>query len=199
MGKWCALGSLVVPSSRPTKADRTRRDIVAAAIEVWADDNVASLGEVAGRAGVGRTTLNRYFGDRSLLVRAVDDECRARYAAAVARARLTEGSGRDALLRICTELIQLGPVLGLVFADNALVDPDTWDGPEESPLGVVIERGLQDGSLAADLPADWIGTFTWTSLFAAQLVVSTGSRTWHEAAGLLTRTLTAGVAARMNP
>lgn len=187
----------IVPPNRPTKADRTRRDIVAAAVEVWADDNAASLGEVADRAGVGRTTLNRYFSDRSLLVRAVDDECRARYAAAVARARVTEDSGRDALLRICTELIQLGPVLGLVFADNALVDPDTWDGEEESPLGAVIGRGLQDGSLAADLPADWIGTFAWTSLFAAHLVVSTGNRTWHEAAGLLTRTLSAGVAGRM--
>ncbi|MFT4166164.1 MAG: TetR/AcrR family transcriptional regulator [Microlunatus sp.] len=186
-----------MPPNRPTKADRTRRDIIAAAIEVWAGDNAASLGEVADRAGIGRTTLNRYFTDRSLLVRAVDDECRARYAAAVDRARPVEDSGRDALLRICTELLQLGPVLGLVFADNALVDPDSWDGEGESPLGAVIDRGHRDGSLAVDLPADWVGTFVWTSLFAAHLVVSTGSRTWHEAAGLLTRTLTAGVAGRM--
>lgn len=187
----------LVPPRRSTKADRTRRDIIAAAIEVWATDNAASLGEVADRAGVGRTTLNRYFSDRLILVRAVDDECRARYGAAVARARPAEDSGRDALLRICAELLQLGPVLGLVFADNALVDPDSWDGDEENPLGVVIERGYRDGSLAVDLPADWVGTFVWTSLFAAHLVVSAGSRTWHEAAGLLTRTLTAGVAGRM--
>jgi hypothetical protein len=48
--------------------------------------------------------------------------------------------------------------------------------------------------LATDLPPDWIGTFVWTSLFAAHLVVRAGTSTWHEAAGLLTRTLTSGLA-----
>ena len=179
---------------RSTKADRTRRDIVGAAVEVWAGDNTASLGLVADRAGVGRTTLNRYFAGRTQLVRAVDEESRTRYAAAVARSRPGDGSGREALLRLCTELLQLGPVLGLVFADNAVIDPDTWFDDEDDPLGVIIGRGYADRSLAPDLPGDWLGTFVWTSLFAAHLVISSGSRTWHEAAGLLTRTLDAGIA-----
>jgi AcrR family transcriptional regulator len=183
-----------VTSTGPSKAERTRRDIVAAAIEVWADDNAASLGDVARHGGVGRTTLNRYFSDRAQLIAAVDQECAVRYGAAVVRSRLGEGTGRDALLRMCTELIQLGPVLGLVFADNALVDPDTWFDEEDDPLGAAVGRGYEDGSLAVDLPADWIGTFVWTSLFAAHLVVSSGTHTWHEAAGLLTRTLTSGLA-----
>ena len=177
----------------PSKAERTRRDIVDAAIEVWAGDNAASLGDVAQQAGVGRTTLNRYFTDRAQLVAEVDRECAARYRAAVVRSRPAEGSGRDALLRMCTELIQLGPVLGLVFADKALVDPDTWFD-DDDPLGAAVARGYADASLAAELPGDWIGTFVWTSLFAAHLVVSSGSHTWHEAAGLLTRTLTSGLA-----
>jgi AcrR family transcriptional regulator len=184
-----------VTDAKPSKADRTRRDIVAAAVEVWAADNTASLGEVADRAGVGRTTLNRYFTDRAQLIRAVDEECRVRYVAAIARSRPGEGSGRDALLRMCTELIQLGPVLGLVFADNALVDPDTWGDGEDDPLEATIVRGYQDGSLATDLPGDWIGTVVWTSLFAAHLVIASGRRTWHEAADLLIRTLTFGIAA----
>lgn len=182
-----------VSDQRATKADRTRRDVVTAALEVWADDNTASLGLIAERAGVGRTTLNRYFTDRAELVAAVDDECRRRYEAAVARSRPSEGSGHDALLRMCTELLQLGPVLGLVFADGALVDPDTWSDEEDDPLGQVIARGCEDGSLATDLPGDWIGTFVWTSLFAGHLVVRSGTRTWHEAAGLLTRTLTSSL------
>lgn len=182
-----------VRDPRPSKADRTRRDIVAAAIDVWAGDNTASLGEVAERAGVGRTTLNRYFTDRARLVGAVDEECRTRYVAAVTRSRPVDGSGREALLRLCTELLQLGPVLGIVFADNALVDPDSWFEEDTDPLEMVIARGFADGSLATDLPGDWIATFVWTSLFAAQLMVSEGSRTWHESAGLLTRTLTSGL------
>lgn len=164
-----------------------------AAVDAWAADNSAALGVVAERAGVGRTTLNRYFSDRAQLVGAVDQECRARYAAAVARARPREGSGLEALLRMCTELIQLGPVLGIVFADNALVDPESWYADGEDPLGMVIMRSSADGSISTELPADWVGTVVWTSLFAAHLVVRSGTRTWHEAAGLLTRTLTSGL------
>lgn len=86
-------------------------------------------------------------------------------------------------------------MLGVVFADNALVDPDTWFAEDDDPLGVVVRRGYADGSLATDLPPEWIGTFVWTSLFAAHLVIRAGTSTWHEAAGLLTRTLTSGLAA----
>ncbi len=170
--------------------------MVAAAIECWGEDNTASLGRVAERAGVGRTTLNRYFTDRALLVAAVDAECRDRYAAAVARARPDEGTGLTALLRIGTELLQLGGVLGLTFADNALIDPDRWYDEDEDPLGRVMARGMTDGSIASDLPASWIGTFTWTSLFAGWLVIRSGELTSHEAAHVLTRTLGAGLAPR---
>ena len=55
-------------------------------------------------------------------------------------------------------------------------------------LGPVIARGCADGSLAADLPEVWTSTFVWTLLFTAHLRVRGGTRTWHEAAGLLTHT-----------
>lgn len=179
--------------TRLTRSDRTRRDIVDSAIEVWAEDNTASLGAVAEGAGVGRTTLNRYFTDRARLISAVDEECRSRYVTAMNHSRIEEGSGRDAVLRICTELLHLGPVLGLVFSDNALVSPDGWFTEEEDPLGIAIGRGYADGSLDSTLPGDWVGTFVWTSLFAAQIGVGSGVRTAHEAAMLLTRTLSHGV------
>lgn len=178
----------------PAKARRTRRDIVAAAIECWAADNTRSLGEVAEAAGVGRTTLNRYFTNRAQLVAAVDDACHTRFAEALIRSRPGEDTGLAALQRACTEIVQLGPVLGLIFADNALVDPDTWGDPDT--LGVMIVRGQSDGSIAADLPADWVAVHTWTTLFAAQLMLQTGTATSHEVGQLLTRTLATGVAPR---
>lgn len=180
-------------TTRLTKADRTRRDVLAAAIEVWAEDNTASLGDVADRAGVGRTTLNRYYPDRAHLLDAVDQECRARFLAAFGRSRPSEGPGHEALMRICTELIELGPVLALVFADNALVDPDTWHAERNDPLEEVISRGYADGTIDPELSSDWIIAIVWTSLVAAHLLIGSGARTRHEAAGLLTRTLTSGL------
>lgn len=180
------------------KAERTRRDIVAAAIECWAVDNTASLSAVAAAAGVGRTTVNRYFAERAQLVEAVDAECRGRFGAAMRSARLSEGLGLDGLSRASGAIVELGPVLGLIFADNALVDPDTWpdaDGPEA--MGAVIVRGQADGSIAADVPVEWVATLTWTSLFAAWLVIKSEGLTRHEATSLMIRTLASGIAARV--
>jgi AcrR family transcriptional regulator len=190
----------MVARAQSGRAARTRRDIVSAAIVCWSADNTASLGSVADTAGVGRTTVNRYFSDRAQLVAAVDVECRERFTAACSRARPDEGTGLEALQRVCTEIVQLGEVLGLIFADNALVDPDTWDGdttdgsPASDPIGALVLRGQSDGSLAVDLPADWVATQTWTSLFAAWLMIQSGTLTTHEVGRLLTRTLARGVA-----
>lgn len=183
-----------MPTPPAGKALRTRRDIVQAAIESWAVQNAGSLGDVAEAAGVGRTTVNRYFPSRAALVAAVDDECRTRFAAAVQHARPDDGTGLAALQRVCGEIVQLGPVLGLIFADNALVDPDTWGaGSGPDALAVVVGRGQADGSIAADLPEGWVITHTWTSLFGTWLVIRSGSATTAEASRLLVRTLAGGI------
>lgn len=183
-------------AASPTdRSSRTRRDVVDAAIEVWSSDNTASLGAVATAAGVGRTTLNRYFTDRAALLAAVDAECRLRFAQAAERADPGTGSGLDQLTRLCLELLALGPVLGLVFADNAVVDPDSWGTEEEDdPFVRAVVQGQADGSLAGDLPVEWVITHVWTSLFGAWLVISGGSPLRHEAGRLLVRTLERGLA-----
>ena len=50
---------------------RTRRAIVEAAIGVISDNPTAPLSEIAEAAGVGRSTLHRYFPERTDLLRAV--------------------------------------------------------------------------------------------------------------------------------
>ncbi|WP_375423143.1 TetR/AcrR family transcriptional regulator [uncultured Friedmanniella sp.] len=184
-----------MPTPPPAgKSARTRRDLVQAAIESWSVDNTRSLGEVAHAAGVGRTTLNRYFPSRAALVAAVDEECRIRFDAAIRGARPDADDGLAAVVRMCAEVLQLGPVLGLIFADSALVDPDSWgagSGPEVMTAGLL--RGQRDGSVASDLPAEWIATHTWTTLFGAWLVIRSEDATTAEVTQLLARTLTGGI------
>lgn len=176
------------------RADRTRRDLVAAAIEVWAADNTASLGAVATAAGVGRTTLHRHFPTGETLVAAVDRECRDRFDAACNRALIFDGTGAEALDRLLREVVALEEVLGLVFADNALVDPERWEsGTRRDPFAVVIARGHADGSLAADVPAEWAVAQCWTALFGAVLVARTGTPLRHRAGELVVRTLLRGL------
>lgn len=183
------------PATEPgPRATRTHRDVVTAAVEVWAADNSASLGAVAAAAGVGRTTLHRYFPDREALVAAVDRESRERFGAAADRARIDEGTGAAALDRLLREVLALGPVLGLVFADNAIVDPDTWETEgHPEPFTVVVLRGLADGSLAADVPAEWAVIQCWTALFGAHLATQESDDLRHRAGDLVGRTLLRGL------
>jgi TetR/AcrR family transcriptional repressor of lfrA len=177
------------------RASRTRRDIVAAAIDTWALDTRASLGAVAAAAGVGRTTVHRYFPDRDALVAAVDQECRERFEAAGLRASYGGGSGADVLGRLLTEFVALGPVLGLVFVDDPIVDPETWESEgRPDPFETVVTRGLTDGSLDASVPGGWIVVQCWAALFGAWLAVRLDPSLRHRAGELTARTLLRGVA-----
>jgi AcrR family transcriptional regulator len=53
---------------------RTRRAILDAAVVLLAGDPTASLGDVAAAAGVGRTTVHRYFPERSDLLAAISTD-----------------------------------------------------------------------------------------------------------------------------
>lgn len=179
------------------RASRTRRDVVAAAIETWAVDPRASLGAVAAAAGVGRTTVHRYFPDRDALVRAVDQECRERFDAAAARARVHEDRGADALGRLLRELVGLGPVLALVFVDDAVVDPEAWESEDRpDPFEGVVVRGLRDASIDPTIPASWVVVQCWAALFGASLALRLDDSLRHRAADLTVRTLLSGVQAR---
>ncbi|HIT74666.1 MAG TPA: TetR/AcrR family transcriptional regulator, partial [Candidatus Avipropionibacterium avicola] len=168
---------------------RTRTAIVDRAIEVLADRPDASLSVVAEAAEVSRSTLHRHFPGREHLIAAVDEAARTRFAEAFDRARPGDGDAVAALIRISHELLAMGPVLGLVFNDNAVVDPDTWSDPSSPDgLSTVIRRGLDESSLDRGLRAEWIETTVWTLLFGAWLVLREGAST-ADVAEQLSRTV----------
>lgn len=192
-----------VPQSRqsaepsPT-ARRTRRVIIDAAIETLARSTTATLAEIAEAGDLSRSTLHRHFADRDDLLAAVDAECQVRFAAAASAARLGEGGALDSLDRLAQEYLDLGSVLGLVFADNAPVDPDRWDESDDRDQGLVamIEGGQHADSrpdIDPELAPEWVLTTFWVLLFGAWLSLKDGmsrrdvavhlSRTFRKAVG----------------
>lgn len=202
-----------VPAPRTATSRRTRQQIVAAAIETLGQHQSATLAEIADAAGVSRSTVHRQFADRGELLTAVDDECRNRFAEASRRADILRGTGLQALDRLAQEYLQLGPVLSLIFADNALIDPDSWEEPSDdagaddrtdtdpgelaggSGLAVIIGRGHHDHSIDPGLPTMWIVTTLWVLLFGAWQVQTAGAPR-HEVAALLSRTVIGALAPR---
>lgn len=182
--------TLTTMSDQPESATRrrTRAAIVDRAIEVLAHQPDASLSAVATAAEVSRSTLHRHFPGREQLISAVDRAARSRFDDAFERARPAEGDALAALVRVVHELLGLGPVLGLIFSDHAVVDPDDWSDPSPGVgLSGLVDRGQRDGSLDVHLRAEWIEVTVWTLLFGAWMLLKEGAST-ADVADQLTRT-----------
>jgi TetR/AcrR family transcriptional regulator, repressor for lfrA len=177
---------------------RTRQAIVDAAIDLLGRNPAATLGEIAAAADVGRTTLHRYFAERTDLLAAVKAEGLARLDQATTRARVAEGSGAAAIHRLCQEYFDLGSLLSLLFSEACLVLDDDWSGggvcgPEFTEM---IERGHRDGSIDPELPAAWVQNLIWSQLYAGWSYLGEAGASRHEVLRLLLRTLDGAIAVK---
>ncbi|BCJ68791.1 TetR/AcrR family transcriptional regulator [Polymorphospora rubra] len=198
------------PQQSATRA-RTRQAIIDAAIGLLAQNRAAPLGEIATAAGVGRTTLHRYFADRAELLAAIDVEGDLRLEQAITRARLDEGTGAEALLRLCQEYFELGDLLSLMFGEQQATADASCFGPDEAgpaaggsePAGLstpafeaAVRRGHHDGSIDPGLPAYWLESILWAHLYTAWSFTTQGNLTRYEVLRLTLRTLDGAIAGR---
>ncbi len=167
---------------------RTRQAILAAAVKALAADSGASLGDIAVEAGVGRTTVHRYFAERSDLMAAVTTECSRRLQEADVRARLDDGPGREAVLRVCREYFDLGDVLSLIFHGVVQLD-DPPDGCVDDSSVTAFERGQADGSIDAAQPVAWLSSMLWCVLYAGWSWTNESGGSRHDALDLVVRSL----------
>ena len=175
--------------------NRTRQAIVDAAIETLGQNTGASLGDIAAAAQVGRTTLHRYFAERTDLLAAVRVEADARLNRAIHLAAPGDGPGADVLLRLCREYFDLGAVLSLVFGDTSREGEPCWEPDDGTVMEEAVRRGHADGSVDPALPVDWVVSLVWSGLYSAWYYRNDKSATSpHDVLGLLLRTLKKAVA-----
>jgi len=172
---------------------RTRQAILDAAIVVLSRNPAAPLGDVAVAADVGRTTLHRYFPERGDLMGALKEEADRRLEEAGVRARIGEGSGADALRRLCQEYFDLGDVLSLLFQEQIGFDEE---GGCDDGFEAMVLRGHADGSIDPELPPLWVQSVMWSQLYAGwgYLAYETTSR--HETLRLVLRCVDGAVRPR---
>lgn len=171
---------------------RTRRAIIEAAVGLLARSPGASLSEVAAEAGVGRTTVHRYFPERSDLLTALVEEADRRIEESTERARVSEGPADQVLVRLCQEYSELGDWLTLMFTQSIRLDSeDFWneEGPGDEAMAELVTRGHREGSIDDSMPADWLASLLWSLLFTAWAQVRSGANTRHEATSLCLATL----------
>lgn len=177
---------------------RTRRAILDAAIRRLADTPNCALSEIADDAGVGRTTLHRYFPERADLIDAVRVESVERMRAATARARLGEGPALEALERLASSYLDEGDLLTYLFFHAEFADEAFWQqlDHEDETLATTIARGQAAGELEDSFRPDWISNVVFSLLYSALSSVREGTLTRGEASRLIGATLRGGVAAR---
>jgi AcrR family transcriptional regulator len=184
-----------VPAETGVRA-RTRRAILDAAIETLTRTPNASMGDVATAANVGRTTVHRYFPERSDLIGAISVDALERIGQATARARLDDGPAPAALARLCQEYFELGDVMNLLFTMSDLFFRPEWqeESEDDRVLLRVIERGQREGTIDPELPAEWFQQVLWSLQYTAWEMVRSQDKPKHDALTLCLRTLAKAIA-----
>ncbi len=181
------------------RPDRTRRELLDAATTVLTKDGSASLAEVAAAAGVGRTTLHRYFPTRVALIRALVEDALDRVEDAIAAAEPDRGPVLDALQRVTDTVVPLGPSLAFLHAE-----PDVYHARDLirrwyealEPIARAVERGQADGSLRPDLPVKWVVDAYAGAILTAWDTADEGRIWLQDAPRLITSTVFHGIATR---
>jgi AcrR family transcriptional regulator len=158
----------------------------------------ASLTEVAGAAGVSRTTLHRLYPTRQALLVAVASEAVDRVERAYAEVGL-EVPGEEAegaLRRLLAALIPLGPQLEFIHRERSLDSELPLHARFDSLDDLVtdlVKRGQRAGVLRADLAAWWIVSSLNGAVYAAWESIELGRLAPRDAPGTVLSTLLDGI------
>jgi AcrR family transcriptional regulator len=169
---------------------RTRRAILDAAVHVLSQQSNASLADVAAAAGVGRTTMHRYFPERADLIAGIGADLVEQITAATARARLDDGPAVAAMERLCQAYFALGEGLLLTMNEPHLFDA-AWEEESESDRALLrlVKRGHAEGTVDPSLDAEWVQSVLWSLLYAAWMHTHGNDVPEHDALALCLRTL----------
>jgi len=176
---------------------RTRATILAATAAALAANRLATLPEIAGVAGVGRTTLHRYFADRETLIyEATLDSIRVLLETAE-EAALDQGLAIDAMRRAITAMVSVGDRVLFLFGDpTVLRDIPPAQHPNEELLINLIRRGQHEGAFDPDLNPTWIRHALYALLLQGCEEASNGELPRHTVAPLIIRTFEHGICTR---
>ncbi|MBL1120050.1 TetR/AcrR family transcriptional regulator [Streptomyces sp. 110] len=175
---------------------RTRRAILGAAASVLGRDYHATLADIADAAGVGRTTLHRYFSDRTGLVSAAIEDSIAAIDESVTGAAIDQGSPIEAMRRLVTAMVAVGDRLVFLFGDPRVLEgrgtADTPD-PLHDPVITLIKRGQAEGAFDPDVTPAWIQRVLWSLVYTGYQDADACGLPRHGIVSAVIRTLENGI------
>jgi TetR/AcrR family transcriptional repressor of mexCD-oprJ operon len=144
----------------PPKAPSPRYDRTAAAILDAAAHTLAGRGsdtnmaEVAAAAGVSRATLYRYYPSREALLAALQAQAIEDTGALLADAGLDRCPVPEAFERIIRAVLTAGDRYTVLLGEQIERNPSETQRLIGDPLRAVFTRGVDEGELRSDIPAE---------------------------------------------
>ncbi|MGB8403006.1 MAG: TetR/AcrR family transcriptional regulator [Mycobacterium sp.] len=172
---------------------RTRTAILDAASAVLATNPAASLGDIATAAGVGRSTLHRYFAERSQLLRALAIHVHALCNAAIERAEPACGPPLVALRRVVETQLDLGPIVPFIYNEPTIMADPGMAAHLNTGDEVIVELLNRASARPPGGPADWPRLAFWALLDAGYIAVRNNAAPRVEIVDAIMTALTSGI------
>jgi AcrR family transcriptional regulator len=175
---------------------RTRRAILSAAASVLGRDYHATLAEIADAAGVGRTTLHRYFSDRTGLISAAIDDSIVAIQQSVTDAAIDQGCPLEAMRRLVTAMAAVGDRLVFLFGDPRVLEGRSTAGtapPPYDPVIALIKRGQAEGAFDPGVSPEWIQRVLWSLVYTGYKDADACGLPRHGIVSTVIRTLENGI------
>jgi AcrR family transcriptional regulator len=189
--------SSVTKPRRRADAERSVARIMDAAVDALAGDPEVSMAEIARQAGVVRATIYVHFPTREDLIEAVTQRAISEVSAAIVSAEPDRGDPVEALRRVVASTWEkLGRYHPLVAINTRLPQAELRHR-HASVLGALeplIERGQDEGSFRADVPAAWHLSMLLALIHAASAEVQAGRLPAAEAEAAVTATVLGALA-----
>jgi TetR/AcrR family transcriptional regulator, repressor for lfrA len=172
--------------------ERTRKAILDAAMTVLADQPTASLSDIAAAADVGRSTVHRYYPERSDLLCALARHVHELSTAAIDRADPTHGPADAALRRVVESQLDLGPIVIFVYSEpTILADPElaAYLDTGDEAIVEILNRASVD---RPEYPPGWARRVFWALLDAGYEAAKQDGTPRHQIVDAIMTSLTAG-------
>jgi AcrR family transcriptional regulator len=160
--------------------NRTRSAILEAAISVFVNDRSAPLSDVADQAGVARSTLHRYFPERSDLLEAVRRYAKEQVERIREAARIDEGPASEAVVRLAVAYLEVWDSVMWDYMEEEAAGAHP-DESEDIAITRLIDRGFADGTIDPAIPNAWIQHAMYAMVYSAWDYIRSGHSRYEAA------------------
>ncbi|TDE10636.1 TetR/AcrR family transcriptional regulator [Jiangella asiatica] len=177
---------------------RTRRAILDAAAAAWARDWSTSLGDIADRAEVSRSTLHRYFPERQALVDALLIDAQDTLERLWTGATAASGSPIESIENIMIAIAEEANRIVFLFSDpSRFAGNPNWRADDDTDDMVDLVRAAQaDGTVDSDIDAEFTVGIVYSLVYVAAEAAASGRMPRHKAAEYAVRTFRHGLSPR---